>query len=354
MLPLSGRQAGLGQALMKAAHAAFIEGADDRLELIQRDSEGTADGAARAAAALAAEGVAIVVGPLFAAEVRAAAPALRPGGIPMVSLSSDRAAAAPGVFLAGLLPEDQVRAGLGFLRNAGAARVGVLGADDPSGRAFADAARMLGGELGIDVTRVGLYPAGGDPSAALAQVLRPDAPQRGIRPSGTGPSFDTLLLTDSGARLRTVTGAMTAAALDPSGLRVLGPALWAAEPLLASDPMLDGALFPAPDETAWASLSTRLGLAFGSRPPRIALIAHDAMAIAVAAARRIPGRPVPVELLLAPEGFTGAAGRIRLLPDGRSQRQMRMYQATPGGARDLGPTPFDPPIAQVAMPAGRS
>lgn len=354
ILPMSGRQAGVGLALTQAAQAAFIEGANDRVELIQRDSAGTPDGAARAAAELAAAGVAIVVGPLFAAEVRGAAPVLRSAGIPMISLSSDRAAAEPGVFVTGLLPEDQVRAGLSFLRNAGAARVAVLGADDASGRAFADAARLVGGELSIEVTRVALYPPSGDPGSALAQVMRPDAQSRGQPPAAPGSAFDTLMLTDAGARLRTLSEAIPNAGIDPASLRLLGPSLWAAEPLLTSEPVLAGALFPAPDEAQWDALATRLGLAFGGRPPRLSLIAYDAMAIAVAAARRAPARPVSLEILLAPEGFAGAAGRVRLLPDGRSQRQMRIYQATPGGLRNLGPTPFDTPVAGLAHPAGRS
>lgn len=353
MVPLSGRQAGVGRALVQAAQAAFIEAADDRMELIQRDSEGTPEGAARAAAALAAEGVAIVVGPLLAAEVRGAAPTLRAAGIPMLSLSSDRTAAEPGVFVTGLLPEDQVRAGFGFLRGAGAQRIAVLGADDASGRAFAEAARGVGSELGIEVTRVGLFPPNADPSGALSQVLRPDAPQRGQR-AVEGPPFDTLMLTDSAARLRAVGNAMTNAGLDPATLRLLGPSLWAAEPLLASEPVFTGALFPAPDEAAWDALATRLSLAFGGRAPRIALIAHDAMTVAVTAVRRAPMRPVPAEALLAPEGFAGATGRIRLLRDGRSQRQMRIYQATPAGLRNLGPSPFDAPVAALPQPAPRS
>lgn len=353
MLPLSGRQAAVGKALAQAAQAAFIETGSDRLELIQRDSAGTPDGAARAAAELAAENVAIVVGPLLAAEVRAAAPALRVTGIPLVSLSSDRGAAEPGVFVTGLLPEDQVRAGMVFLRNAGAERVAVLGADDASGRAFADAARLVGGELAIEVTRVGLYPPSAEPSGALAQVMRPDAPQRGRPAPGPGPAFDTLLLTDAGQRLRAVSEAFVAAAIEPGTLRLLGPSLWAAEPLLLSEPALAGALFPAPDEQAWEALATRLALAFGPRPPRLSLIAYDAMALAVQAARRTPSRPVRPETLLAPEGFIGAAGRVRLLPDGRSQREMRLYQATQGGLRNLGPAPFESPVAGRPLPAPR-
>lgn len=344
MLPLSGRQAGLGKALAQAAQAAFIEQGDDRLELVQADTEGTVDGAARAATLLLAQNAAIVVGPLLAAEVRGAAGTLRGAGVPLVSLSSDIAAAEPGVFVTGLLPVDQVRAGLSFLRNAGAERVAVLAADDASGRAFADAARAVGMALAMDITRVGLYPPSAGASNALAQVTRPDAPARG-QPAPAALPFDTLLLPDSGSRLRQVTAALSAAGVDSASTRILGPALWVAEPELAGEPALAGALFPAPDEQAWDALATRLGSAFGGRPPRLSLIAYDAMAIAVAAARQARAEPVPAGVLLVPEGFAGATGRVRLLSDGQSQRQMRLYQFSPeGGVRNLGPTPFEAPL----------
>lgn len=341
LLPLSGRQAATGRVLAQAAQAAFIEAADDRMELVMADSGGTPDQAARAAAALAGQGVAIVVGPLFGPEVRAAAGPLRAAGVALLALSSDRTVAEPGAYVTGLLPEDQVRAGLAFVRAAGAARMAVLGTDDASGRAFADAARAIAPDLGIEIARASLVTPGAEPAAALGQLA-------------ATPGLDTLLLSDAGGRLRLVAGQIGPAGLDPAGLRLLGPAAWAAEPLLLSEPALAGALFPAPDEAAWEQLATRLALAFAARPPRLALIAHDAMAVAVAALRQTAAGPVAPATLTAPEGFAGATGRIRLLGDGRSQRQLRIYQAAPGGVRNLGPAPFDPPVAALlpAVPRG--
>lgn len=353
MLPLSGRQAALGRTLAASAQAAFIERGDAGIELVQADSEGTPDGAARAAGALLAQGVAIVVGPLFAAEVRGAAPVLRAAGVPVLALSSDRAVAEPGVFVTGLLPEDQVRAGLGFLRAGGAARVGVLGPDDASGRAFAEAARALAPDLQVEVARVALYPAAGDPGGALAQLLRPEAPASGAPPAG-GPPFDTLLLAEAGPRLRLVAALLPGAGIEAASLRLLGPSQWVAEPLVQSEAALAGAVMAAPDDAAWEQLATRLGLAFGSRPPRVGLIAYDAMAVAVAALRGTGAGPVPVAALIAPEGFNGATGRLRLLPDGRNQRAMRVYQASGTGLRNLGPAPFDAPLARLDPPPPRS
>lgn len=353
MLPLSGRQAALGRTLAASAQAAFIERGEGGMELIQADSEGTPDGAARAASALLAQGVAIVVGPLFAAEVRGAAPVLRGAGVPVLALSSDRAVAEPGVFVTGLLPEDQVRAGLGFVRAAGAARIAVLGPDDASGRAFAEAARALASEMQVEVTRVALYPAAGDPAGALAQLMRPEAPARGAPAPPPGPPFDTLLLAESGPRLRLVAALLPSAGLEAGSVRLLGPAPWVAEPLVQSEPALAGALMAAPDEAAWEALATRLGLAFGNRPPRVGLVAHDAMAVAVAALRGGGTGPVPAAALSAPEGFAAATGRIRLLPDGRSQRAMRVYQATGTGLRNLGPAPFEAPLVRLDPPPPR-
>lgn len=340
LLPLSGRQAATGRVLAQAAQAAFIEAADERIELVMADSAGTPDQAARGAAELAGKGVAIVVGPLFGSEVRAAAGPLRAAGIPLLALSSDRTVAEPGAWVTGLLPEDQVRAGLAFVRAAGAARLALLGTDDASGRAFANAARAIAPDLGIELARVALVPPGTEPAAALAQVA-------------AVPQMDTLLLSDAGGRLRLVAAQAGPAGLDPTTLRLVGPAAWAAEPLLLSEPALAGALFAAPDEAAWEALAGRLAQAFANRPPRLSLIAHDAMLVAVAALRQTPAGPVAPATLAAEEGFAAATGRIRLLADGRSQRQLRIYQAAPGGLRNLGPAPFDPPVAALARPAPR-
>ena len=71
LLPLSGPTAGVGRAMLDAAHMALADIADDGIELLPRDTGGTAAGAARAAQETLAQGVVMVLGPLLQAEVEA-------------------------------------------------------------------------------------------------------------------------------------------------------------------------------------------------------------------------------------------------------------------------------------------
>lgn len=108
LLPLSGPRAQTGQALLQAAQLALFDFADPRLVLLPRDTMGTGAGAARAAQEAIAAGAELILGPVFAEEVAAAANVTRAAGRNMIAFSSDRRVAGNGVFLLSFLPEQEV------------------------------------------------------------------------------------------------------------------------------------------------------------------------------------------------------------------------------------------------------
>ncbi|MFP5468975.1 MAG: ABC transporter substrate-binding protein, partial [Alphaproteobacteria bacterium] len=97
LLPLSGPRAQTGQALLQAAQLALFDFADPRLVLLPRDTMGTGAGAARAAQEAIAAGAELILGPVFAEEVAAAANVTRAAGRNMIAFSSDRRVAGNGV-----------------------------------------------------------------------------------------------------------------------------------------------------------------------------------------------------------------------------------------------------------------
>ena len=96
LLPLSGRHAHTGQALLNAAQIALFDIAGDRFTLVVRDTAGTPEGAQAALRAALAEGVHFVLGPLFATSVAAIAPEVRAAGLIAIAFSNDRAVAGDG------------------------------------------------------------------------------------------------------------------------------------------------------------------------------------------------------------------------------------------------------------------
>ena len=69
LLPLSGRNAPLGQAMLNAAQLAVFDVADQHFELMPRDTASSEAGSGNAARDAAASGAQLFIGPVFANDV---------------------------------------------------------------------------------------------------------------------------------------------------------------------------------------------------------------------------------------------------------------------------------------------
>lgn len=317
LLPLSGSNRPLGQAMLNAAQMALFDQGDPGVEFLPRDTGSTAAGAGEAARAALAEGARAFAGPLTLGETSSAANALRGSGAPLLAFTSDAAQAGASVWVMGVTPAEQADRMAGAAAAAGARRLGLLAADDEFGRRLASGLRARATALALPPPVVVLHPRITD----LAQTARDLAGQAG--PEG----LDAVLLAQAGERARTA--AATLAAALPARPRFLGTSLWAQDTTLGQEPALLGAWFPGPDPTARAQFESRYQTAFGERPPRLAGIAYDAAALAARAVREPGGNPPLGQPML------GADGPIRLDPGGVARRGLAIFAVEPGGEPSL-------------------
>jgi ABC-type branched-subunit amino acid transport system substrate-binding protein len=157
LLPLSGASATLGNAMLNAAQLALFELADSELTLLPLDSKGTAEGAVAAVQQAVASHVDIIIGPLFAAEARAAAPIAGAAHIPMLSLSADRSVAGRGTYVLGFLPGPQAVAMADYAAGKGRLRQAVLAPGNDYGRAVVADLKLAAAPLGITLAPVEYY-----------------------------------------------------------------------------------------------------------------------------------------------------------------------------------------------------
>ncbi|MCH8188102.1 MAG: penicillin-binding protein activator, partial [Proteobacteria bacterium] len=141
LLPLSGANARVGNAILNAAQMALFDVGGQNLVLWPKDTEGTPEGAARAVEAALQDGVELILGPLFSGSVRAAAESARERGVNVVAFSNDRSVAGDGVFLMGFMPEQQVDRVVDFARTQGITRFAALLPETPFGATVDDALR---------------------------------------------------------------------------------------------------------------------------------------------------------------------------------------------------------------------
>lgn len=363
MLPLTGSNAQIGQAMLNAAHLALFSFAGKSFELLVHDTKGTPNGAIEAAQLAIGDGARLILGPLLAASVRAIAPMAQAANVPVVAFSSDRSVSGGGIYTMGFIPSAEVWRVVTYAQSRGVQRFAALAPDTRYGRAviaaFQDAVERTGGTI----AQIRFYdPEGKDyaplirefadyesrRAALLAQreslKARDDevskrALERLERLQTIGPlPFDALFLADGGKRLQEIAALLPFYDIDPAKVRMLGTGQWD-EPGIGREPALVGGWYAAPPPDLRADFEAQYRQIYGERPPRLATLAYDATALATVLARGAKGPDFSFTALTTPSGFAGRDGIFRLLPEGLPERGLSVLQIGPDKNKVISPAP---------------
>lgn len=366
LLPLSGpgQTAGLGRAMLNAAMLALFDIGGKRLMLMPRDTGGTPEGADAAAAELVGEGAEIILGPLFNTSVQASAAIARASGLPMIAFSSDRRVAGNGVYLLSFTPYQEVDAVIGFAAARGLKRYAVLVPDDPYGLAVLEAAREAVLRHGAALAQAEFYsPTGEDLDKSVKRLAhyhtrrqalltrRKELKARGgkaterslksLEKSDTlgALDYDAVLLPEGGELLKSLAPLLPYYDIDTAEIRMLGTGRWD-DAKVRLEPALLGGWFAGADRTAAADFRGRYRAVYGHRPPRLASLAYDAMALAAVLAQEAGGPDFSVRAITSPDGFVGSDGIFRFGPNGVAERGMAILEIARDGFRVLRKAPI--------------
>ena len=342
LVPLSGANAELGQAILDAAQLALFEGGGDRLVLVPRDTGGNAAGAASAARAIIGDGAQLILGPLLAPEVEAVKPIGQQAHINVIAFSTVTNLAGGNVYLMGFLPRQEVVREVGYARQRGLARFAALAPNSAYGHLMADALREAASGSGANVTKVEFFdPRSGDASPAVQRLLPAAGAEDGVPqypPVPTGPSFDALLLPEGGTRLKQIAVQVKAAGGNGKPVQLLGSGLWDTADI-GGDPALVGGWFASSPPEARQEFARRFSATYGHNPPRLASLGYDAAALAAVLARGQGGEAFSQQAILNPGGFTGVDGLFRFTPNGLVQRGLAMLEVETQGPVVIDPAP---------------
>ena len=328
LLPLSGPNAALGKALGQAGQMALFETGDDTTALVMRDSE-TVGGPSAAPRRRWPRAPRCCWAASLAAHAKQVGPVATAAHVPVVSFTTDRSVAAPGVYVMGILPSLQVDRVVQYAASQGAKRFAALVPSTPYGQTIAQALNEAATKSGGSVAAIEYY----EPTA----MDYSDVVQRLV---SEGP-FDALLIPEGGARLHAIAPLLAVYKIDTTKVKILGSALWT-DPTLATEPTLTGAWFAAPPAGAWTAFAQRYRASFGTDPPRLASLAYDAVNMATVLAKANALNDVGIT---RPEGFPGIDGPFRFRADGQVERNLDIIEVQPTGfvVKDPAPTTFPPP-----------
>jgi branched-chain amino acid transport system substrate-binding protein len=301
LLPLTGQHAALGQSMLNAAQLAVFDIGKDDLELISKDTGGTPAGATGAAKSAMEEGAQLILGPLFAEEVRAVKAITTGHNINVLTFSTDWSLAGGSIYVMGFTPFSQVERIAEYAATRGVRNAAIAAPNDTYGVSVAEAFRTATTKHGI----------------ATSGVLS--------NPS----SYDAAFIPANGQALKT----SLIQVANTSALK-LGTGLWD-DTRIAADPAMNGAIFAAPPPSSRRGFEQRYHSTYGTAPVRIASLAYDATALAAA----LSNTGYTDAALKNPAGFAGVDGIMRFQSNGLMERGVAVLQIKDGSIIELEPAP---------------
>lgn len=328
LLPLSGDPGlvAVGTSMANASRLAmaYIEAnpnIGENVTISLRDSGDSVAGASAAAQAAIAEGAKLIVGPVRAEQVSAVGAVARAAGTPVIAFSNTGSVAGPGLYLLSVLPDMEMKRAVLYLREAG--RRGPAGVFPATayGEAQATAFRQQSVAAGFSPSAVYTYSSAEEARQIIEQA----------RPLVERNMIDALFIPDRAAAPG-FGAALAAAGISPDMVQIVGSAEWDRDPAIIAAPSLQGAIYPAVDDTGLKAISLDYQARFGSIPHPLATIAYTATILANVNTLSLANPPYNPTLMTSPQGFNGRDGHFRFLGNGKSEYALVMKKLGQGGA----------------------
>jgi branched-chain amino acid transport system substrate-binding protein len=327
VLPLTqnGSASSVGTSLRHAAELAYAESGSNDLTILVKDDRSTPDGAREATQAAVNEGAELILGPLFAADVREAARVAKAADRPVIGFSTDTGAAQHGVYLLSFLIESYVDRIVDYAAQQGKKSFAALVPENDYGNVALAEFQQAAAKHNIRVEAIERYQPG-TLSAAAGRI------------AGDLPRIDALFIPDQADAMPAVSQALTANGIDSHKVQILGTGIWN-DPRVLKLPALQGAWFATPENSGFNAFAQRYHAKFGNEPSRIATLAYDAVSLVAALARTQGSQRFAEATLTNASGFNGADGVFRFRADGQNERGLAVLQIGNGAATTLSPAP---------------
>ncbi|MDG5749372.1 penicillin-binding protein activator [Qipengyuania sp. XHP0207] len=314
LVPMSGSNGNVGQAIANATTMALLDTGADNLRITTYD---TARGPESAARQAVAEGNSLILGPLLGSNIPSILSVARAADVPVVSFSNDTSAAGPDVFIMGHIPEQSIMRTVQYARGRGANNFAIIAPDGAYGERAEEAMRRSTAAYGGRVVWTERYSRGNTSIVSAAQRLQDHG------------GYDSVLIAD-GARL----AIQAAGTLKSSGSTacLLGTELWSGEGSIPRASAMEGALFSAVSDDRYKRFVDSYEARFGGQPFRIATLGYDAVLLTLRVARDWSvGTPFPVRALQSSDGFLGLDGAFRFNRAGVVERAMEVREVRDRG-----------------------
>ncbi len=315
----------VGASLRNAAKLAYADSGTNDVTILVKDDHSSPAGAQAATQAALNEGAEIIIGPVFASNVKEAGRLARGAGKPVIAFSTDASAGGHGVYLLSFQVESYVERIVEVAAQRGKKSFAALVPENDYGTVALAQFQQSAASHGIRVLTIERY----KPGALQASVQRI---------AEASAQIDALFIPEQAEAMVAVSRELQTAGIDTKRIQVLGTGLWNDARVLKL-PALQGAWFVAPENTGFNALAQRYRAKFNSDPARLATLSYDAVSLAIALSRSQGSQRYSESVLTNPSGFNGADGVFRFKADGTNERGLSVLEISNGAAKVLSPAP---------------
>lgn len=344
------------EGMLAGMELALFDYGNDSIVLLPKDTGGSQSQATIAAEDLYNQGVDVVLGPLFGANVQLVRDALAPPpesdffGFnqtreepkPVIAFSNDRAVASFGAWLASIAPEEEVSAIIEYASLRGYDQFAFFGPQSALGTRIEAAMQSAVAENGGFMLTSAFYPASSNNPNLEAEYFA-----QTIATATEAGARIAVLVPERGNRLRRIAPLLAYHGVDTRVVKMLGTGGWD-DPAVWREPSLRGAWFPTAPSADINDFEGRFARMYGAAPSSLAAVSYDAAALIAALSE--DGELTPGELINR-DGFMGVNGLFRFRTDGTVERSLAIMEIDPNapdgtGVKEILPVSpsFDPPI----------
>lgn len=321
-----GNAAAAANQIYSGALLAMQDFGGDSIQLVVKDTKGTAADAQQAASEAVQEGSSAIIGPLFSSSVSAASAITQPAGRPIIGFSTDTTVARRGVYLISYTPQADTTRMINFAISQGKRNIQAFIANNAEGIIREAVLKQIAGaqNIRINITKFDLSGPGIEVAARAGAVH--------------SQSADAIYLPDGGQIPGVFLSSLKRAGISTAKTQILGSGQW--ETVDFSKGELNNAWYTGRDITNFNSFATRYKTQFNADASVLSAIGYDAVTLATTLVRSkgTQGAFTPTTLEDR-NGFAGINGIFRLNSNGTPQRGLAIYQVNNGAGTILQDAP---------------
>ncbi|PWB79108.1 MAG: ethanolamine utilization protein EutM, partial [Methylocystaceae bacterium] len=203
----------VGASLRNAAKLAFADSGVNDVTILVKDDRSSPAGAQAATQAALSEGAEIIIGPVFAGNVKEAGRLARGAGKPVIAFSTDSSAAGRGVYLLSFQVESYVERIVDYAAQRGKKSIAALVPESDYGAVALAQFQQSAANHNVRVLTIERY--------------KPGAVQPSVqRIAQASEQIDALFIPEQAEAMVAVSRELQAAGLDTRRIQVLGTGLW--------------------------------------------------------------------------------------------------------------------------------